>query len=101
MLKDGYGMSSDEGTEEYEEVQQEVDKAEANDDLEAGSSGETGDTSAKENQQQPRSTSKNSLGKLTAIIRRYLSPIFIQALVMTFLAVSVERINHHILYISV
>ena len=35
MLKDGYEMSPDGGTDEYEEVQHEVEKAEANDDLES------------------------------------------------------------------
>jgi putative Ca2+/H+ antiporter (TMEM165/GDT1 family) len=85
MLKDGYGMSADEGTDEYEEVQHEVEKAEATDDLESGDG--TIDTSVKEHQQ-PRLSQKSTIGNITAIIRRYVSPIFIQALIMTFLAVS-------------
>ena len=63
MLKDGYEMSPDEGTDEYEEVQHEVEKAEANDDLESGGGGETVDNSAKGNQQQPRSAQKSTVGK--------------------------------------
>jgi putative Ca2+/H+ antiporter (TMEM165/GDT1 family) len=86
MLKDGYEMSPDGGTDEYEEVQHEVEKAEANDDLESG--GGTVDNSSKGNLQQPRSAQKNIVGNITAFIRRYISAIFIQAFIMTFLAVS-------------
>ncbi|CAF1041187.1 unnamed protein product [Adineta steineri] len=88
MLKDGYGMSRDEGADEYEEVQQEVEKAEAADDLEAGNNGESIDNSSKENQQQQqqRSSQRNTRNNITSIIRRYISPIFVQACIMTFLA---------------
>jgi putative Ca2+/H+ antiporter (TMEM165/GDT1 family) len=88
MLKDGFGMSSDEGTDEYEDVQHEVEEAEANDDLELGGGGGTTNNPVKGNQQQSRLTQKSTLSNITAIIRRYLSPIFMQALIMTFLAVS-------------
>ena len=87
MLKDGYEMSPDGGTDEYEEVQHEVEKAEANDDLESGGGG-TVDNSSKGNQQQPRSAQKNIIGNITIFIRRHISAIFIQAFIMTFLAVS-------------
>lgn len=69
MLRDGYLMSPEEGTDEYEEAQHEVDKAENNDDLEAGAT---------------RATPKQ---RTCVTLRRYVSPIFLQALVMTFLAV--------------
>jgi len=83
MLRDGYIMSPDEGTEEYEEVQHEVEKAEVADDLESG-----GTTSTGNQQQRSQSTSKqrSTLTKFTTILRRYVSPIFIQATIMTFLA---------------
>ena len=88
MLRDGYLMSPDEGTDEYEEAQHEVEKAEATEDLEATG----GSNSSSSNQQQLRSQSiskqRSSMAKFTAIIRRYVSPIFIQAFIMTFLAVS-------------
>ncbi|CAF3246720.1 unnamed protein product [Rotaria socialis] len=84
MLKDGYGMSPDEGTEEYEEVQQEVDKAEATSDLESGDGNGTIDSLPKVTQQVL--TSKSIVTKITTIIRRYLSPILIQSFIMTFLA---------------
>lgn len=91
MLKDGYAMSPNEGAEEYEEAQQEVEKAEANDDLEAGGGGgQLNDGSAKETQQ--RRVPTRSIGAtITAWIRRYISPIFVQALIMTFLAVGGEQ----------
>jgi len=90
MLKDGYGMSPDEGTDEYEEVQQEVEKAEATDDLESGSGdGERTNDLVKENEQQPRLSQKMTVHNIVAMIRRYVSPIFIQAFIMTFLAVSI------------
>ncbi|CAF1081518.1 unnamed protein product [Adineta steineri] len=84
MLRDGYIMSPDEGTDEYEEVQHEVEKAEATEDLELGS----GTTTNNQQQQRLQSASKqrNSLTKFTSILRRYLSPILIQAFIMTFLA---------------
>ncbi|CAF1172796.1 unnamed protein product [Adineta ricciae] len=86
MLRDGYLMSPDEGTEEYEEVQQEVEKAESTDDLELG--GGTAANSSSQSQQRSQSVSKqkNTLSKLTILLRRYVSPIFIQAFIMTFLA---------------
>lgn len=92
MLKDGYAMSPDEGVEEYKEVQQELDEADAADDLESGGGGETGNKSTEGNQH-PTNVPSNSrhkevLAKILAIARRYFSPIFIQALIMTFLAVS-------------
>ena len=99
MLRDGYLMSPDEGTEEYEEVQHEVEEAEATNDLETGG-GTTINLSAG-SQQQQRSSSvskqRNTLAKFTAILRRYVSPIFIQAFFMTFLAVS-NRIRPEIQY---
>ncbi|CAF1393746.1 unnamed protein product [Rotaria magnacalcarata] len=84
MLKDGYGMSPDETAEEYEEVQQEVDKAEATSDLESGDGNETIDSSPKANQQVL--TSKSFVTKIATIIRRYISSILIQSFIMTFLA---------------
>ena len=89
MLRDGYLMSPEEGTDEYEEAQHEVEKAEASEDLEAagGSSSSSGNQ-----QQQLRSQSiskqRSSMAKFTTVLRRYVSPIFIQAFIMTFLAVS-------------
>jgi len=80
-------MSPDGGADEYEEVQHEVEKAEANDDLESGTG--TVDNSSKGNQQQSRSIHKSLIGRLTTFIRRYISAIFIQAFIMTFLAVSI------------
>ena len=69
MLRDGYLMSPEEGTDEYEEAQHEVERAENNDDLETGSA---------------RAATKQ---RTCVTLRRYVSPIFLQALVMTFLAV--------------
>ncbi|CAF1064918.1 unnamed protein product [Rotaria sordida] len=88
MLKDGYLMSPDEGTEEYEEVQQEVEKAEATNDLESGDGDGGGkiDNSSKGNQQHQKLTSKSTMTNITSLIRRYISPIFIQSFIMTFLA---------------
>jgi len=100
MLKDGYGMSPDEGTDELEEVQHEVEKAEATDDLESGD-GEATNNAVKENQQQPRLSQKSTISNITAIIRRYVSPIFMQACIMTFLAVSTSRRYVHIFILSV
>ena len=82
MLKDGYGMSPDEGTDEYEEVQHELEKAEAGDDLESGG-GTMNNNSVKVNSQQ-----RFNFHNIVTIIRRYISPIFVQAFIMTFLAVS-------------
>ena len=71
MLRDGYLMSPDEGTEEYEEVQHEVEKAEATDDLELGGGGTTNNLSSGNQlqQQQPRSQSiskqRSTLTKFT------------------------------------
>jgi len=96
MLRDGYLMSPDEGTEEYEEVQHEVEKAEITDDLEAGSGGTTNNllSGNQPQQQQPRSQStskqRSTLTKFTVILRRYVSPILIQAFIMTFLAVRIK-----------
>jgi putative Ca2+/H+ antiporter (TMEM165/GDT1 family) len=90
MLKDGYGMSPDEGTDEYEEVQHEVEKAEAADDLELGGGGTTNNNSTKANPQQPKLPQRITFSKIVTIIRRYISPIFVQAFIMTFLAVSFE-----------
>ena len=84
MLRDGYIMSPEEGTEEYEEAQHEIEKAEANDDLESGS-----------NLHQQRSTKqRGTVTTLTLFIRRYVSPIFIQAFIMTFLAVRIRVSSH-------
>ncbi|CAF4581533.1 unnamed protein product, partial [Rotaria sp. Silwood2] len=82
MLRDGYLMSPAEGAEEYEEAEHEVEKSELTNDLESGNGG-TGNQ-----QQRLQSTSKQrtSLTKITSILRRYVSPIFIQAFIMTFLA---------------
>lgn len=92
MLRDGYNMSTDEGTDEYEEVQQEVEKAEAVDDLESGGGGGAGKGNI-----QP---TKSLLNKMTTIIRRYISPIFIQAFIMTFLAVSYSHSTKFFLFQS-
>ena len=86
-------MSPDEGVEEYKEVQQELDEAEAADDLESGGGGGgTEGKSSEDNQHQSSATSnsrqKGLVTKIVAIARRYVSPIFIQALILTFLAVS-------------
>lgn len=81
MLRDGYLMSPDEGTEEYEEAEHEIEKAETVDDLESGGGNSTASSSTQ--QKKPR----NTLSKFTTILRRYVSPIFIQAFIMTFLAV--------------
>ena len=94
MLKDGYAMSPDEGVEEYKEVQQELDDAEAADDLESGGGG-TGSKSSEDNQHQttapPNSRQRGLATKIMAIGQRYVSPIFVQALILTFLAVSNDR----------
>ncbi len=92
MLRDGYIMSPDEGTDEYEEVQHEVEKAEVIDDLELGS-GTTSNLSTGSLQQRTQSTLKqrSTMTKFTSILRRYVSPILIQAFIMTFLAVSVNK----------
>lgn len=94
MLRDGYMMSPDEGSDEYEEVQHEVEKAEVNEDLELGGGGGGTSNSSSGNpsggqQQRSQSVSKQrtTLSKFTMILRRYVSPIFIQAFIMTFLAV--------------
>jgi hypothetical protein len=81
-------MSPDEGTDEYEEVQHEVEKAEAADDLESGENPEN----QQQRQQKSPSVSKQKcpIAQMTSIIRRYVSPIFIQAFNMTFLAVSIS-----------
>ena len=65
MLRDGYLMSPDEGTDEYEEAQDDVERSANTDDLELGS----------------------TKARTCVTLRRYVSPIFLQALVMTFLAV--------------
>jgi len=97
MLRDGYLMSPDEGTDEYDEVQHEVERAEVVDDLELGGGGGTTtiNSLSSGNQQQQRSLSsskqRSTLTKLTSILRRYVSPILIQAFIMTFLAVSVNQ----------
>jgi putative Ca2+/H+ antiporter (TMEM165/GDT1 family) len=100
MLRDGYLMSPDEGTDEYDEVQHEVERAEVVDDLELGGGGGGGGTTtinslSSGNQQQQRSLSsskqRSTLMKFTSILRRYVSPILIQAFIMTFLAVSINQ----------
>jgi putative Ca2+/H+ antiporter (TMEM165/GDT1 family) len=94
MLRDGSLMSPDEGTDEYEEVQHEVEKAEAADDLELGGGGRTINNLSTTNQQEQRSQSiskqRSTLTKFTSILRRYVSPIFVQAFIMTFLAVCIK-----------
>ena len=81
MLKDGYAMSPDEGTEEYKEVQEEVEQAEANVDLEtAGRSGSTGERI-------------ETMKKILVCIRQCISPIFIQSFILTFLAVRNNRMQ--------
>lgn len=78
MLRDGYLMSPDEGTDEYEEAQHEIEKAEITDDLESGSANQTrAAATAKQ---------KSLVTRITVSLRRYVSPIFLQALIMTFLA---------------
>ena len=87
MLRDGYLMSSDEGTDEYEEAQHEVEQV----DITADSL-ELGGNAGMNQQQRTQSISKqrSTLTKLTSALRRYVSPIFVQAFIMTFLAVSVQ-----------
>jgi len=89
MLRDGYLMSPDEGAEGYEEAQHEVEKAEATDDLELGGGATTNNLSTV-NQQQQRTQSiskqRSTLSKFTSILRRYVSPILIEAFILTFLA---------------
>ncbi len=98
MLRDGSLMSPDEGTDEYEEVQHEVEKAEAADDLELGGGGRTINNLSTTNQQEQRSQSiskqRSTLTKFTSILRRYVSPIFVQAFIMTFLAVCIKNKLH-------
>jgi putative Ca2+/H+ antiporter (TMEM165/GDT1 family) len=90
MLKDGYYMSPNEGTNEYEEVQDEIEKAEARSDLKLeGGSSRTMNNSIKEDQQ------KN----FAIIIRRYTPVVFMQTFIMTFLAVSIKQIYHHYLIV--
>jgi len=85
MLRDGYGMSANEGDEEYKEVEHEVEQAEAIDDLESG--GNTTSTTNKESKPVQTKGSQNDwMSQITSVIRRYISPIFIQAFIMTFLA---------------
>lgn len=79
MLKDGYAMSPDEGAEEYKEVQQEVEEAEAADDPELAGAGKTNVSKQKE-----------LVTRFVSMVRLYVSPIFIQAFILTFLAVSNE-----------
>jgi putative Ca2+/H+ antiporter (TMEM165/GDT1 family) len=95
MLRDGYIMSPDEGTEEYEEVQHEVEKAESTDDLELGGGGAMNNVSTATQQQRSQSVSKqrSTVTKFTSILRRYVSPIFIQAFIMTFLAVRIKFLS--------
>lgn len=87
MLKDAYSMSPNEGTEEYEEVQQEVEKAEASNDLESGENNGVNENTLKVDQ--PVLKPKSTGTKITTIIRRFVSPIFIQSFIMTFLAVCI------------
>jgi putative Ca2+/H+ antiporter (TMEM165/GDT1 family) len=96
MLKDGYIMSPDEGAEEYDEVQHEVEKAEAADDLEGGGGAKSNLLIGSQQQSRslPPSKQRTTLTKFTLILRRYVSPIFIQAFIMTFLAVSRHRIKN-------
>ncbi|CAF1174364.1 unnamed protein product [Didymodactylos carnosus] len=79
IYTDGYIMSPDEGTDEYDEVQQDIEKAESSLDPEGGLPLPNGGTSS-----QQRSQSKQL--RTTSFLRRYISPIFLQAFIMTFLA---------------
>ena len=92
MLKDGYQMSPDEGAEEYKEVQQEVEEAEAAEDLEAGGDMKGGSSAERASPHQATMTTtskqKGTVSQLVLMIRRYVSPILIQAFILTFLAVS-------------
>lgn len=83
MLRDGYLMSPDEGTEEYEEAQQELEKAKLTEDLETGNAG-----SSQQTPSQSAAKQRSPLMRITSILRRYVSPILLQAFIMTFLAVS-------------
>jgi Ca2+/H+ antiporter, TMEM165/GDT1 family len=93
MLRDGYIMSPDEGTDEYEEAQHEIDQVEANDDLESGGGLISNTTGQHQTTMRTSSISKqrNTMSRLTSSLRRYVSPIFIQAFIMTFLAVNIIR----------
>lgn len=99
MLKDGYAMSANEGADEYEEVEHEVEKAEAVDDLESGENNTSSTTTAAattttttnnairgSRSVQTKGSQKSGIPRIISIIRRYISPIFIQAFIMTFLA---------------
>lgn len=90
MLKDGYHMSPDEGAEEYKEVQQEVEQAEAAEDLEGGGGDLRSGSSTERQSQHPSTTTskqKGAVAQLIVMIRRYVPPILIQAFILTFLAV--------------
>lgn len=80
MLKNGYNMPINKGTDEYKESQYEIGKAEAVDDLKSKGGSEIINNSIKQNRQK----------HIVMIIRRYISPIFIEAFIMTFLAVSIQ-----------
>ena len=89
MLKDGYHMSPDEGAEEYKEVQQEVEQAEAAEDLESGGDLKSGSSTERQSQHPSTTVSKQkgAVAQLIVLIRRYVPPILIQAFILTFLAV--------------
>lgn len=78
MLKDGYNMSSNEGTNEYKNVQHEIEQEAITNELKSGRNNSEANNSIKENQQ----------NNIVTIIHHYLSPIFIRTFIMTFLAVS-------------
>jgi len=87
MLRDGHLMSPDEGTEEYEEVQHDIEKAEAADDPELGTMTSNNNSLGTLTLPQQRLPSvSKQIRTTTSFIRRYISPIFLQAFIMTFLA---------------
>lgn len=81
MLKDGYYMSPKEEPNEYEEVEHEIEKAEAKSDLESqGVNTRTMSNSTKQDKQKT----------FAVITRRYSSVVFMQTCIMIFLAVSIK-----------
>ena len=93
MLYEGWNMSPDEGAEEYEEAQQELKKTEEEQtkedqtntiDVEAGTSS---GAAASAPEVKPVSSPVVDTAKLLKNrLRKYLSPIFLQSFILTFLA---------------
>lgn len=88
MMREGLQMSKDENTdEEYEEAQQSLRKSEEDENgnssknLEAGLSGGASDETKSDDEKWI-----NLTRKFIVKLRKYISPIFLQALILTFLA---------------